>query len=422
VKTILQRYIQHIKKRNRNLLFLFVLYLLIPFRSFPALLETTLERSGNIVYTHISLFVLPEEEISGIQLEFGYDIQNWEFDSAYPGETLYASGKQLQVAPVYGTLRIVIIGFNNYPITSGTLLSLQFNALSEGIDGAGFRILQAKLSSPQALPVNGTIKGNEKLEPTVNNDTEKDTNFVETNTSTTATDSTHQTKNKTSDMTNIPGIQSSHKTTQEYTQSPPTKSYHSVLSSGFVPDAGTSYHSHNRKYYEDKRRGNYTGGPNLISKTQNNPVVGQQMSNNRTASINVNTNIKGTDSKTPLINSRTQRTLPTKPGRETISSAPDEIIFNKNPESNTIPPGDINKPTYNSYLALNTSNLPKTRGRNNECINIEEADITIDSIGKENSLILFVSIIIILIITPILLSIIIPKWKLFYRIGAEGNT
>ncbi|MGC9052470.1 MAG: cohesin domain-containing protein, partial [Candidatus Hydrogenedens sp.] len=243
---ILRKYTSSIKMRQKSFFLPFAVCLLLHISSFPAMLDTSLEQRETMVVVHVFLSVLPEEEVSGIQLECGYDAQNWEFVSAFPGDTLWASSKQLQVAKMYGLLRVLIIGLNNHPIPSGELFTVQFNALSEGTNGPGFNILQVKLSSPQAQPVSATVNSSQGSETSTDNNPAEEIPPSDTNNSTTSTgtEMNHQIDNQSDVNTNItdmntevkPVIQrvANTETRPIYSQSSSTKASSSTSSSGFV--------------------------------------------------------------------------------------------------------------------------------------------------------------------------------------------
>lgn len=422
MKQLIQKYRRLVRKREISIIFLSAVFLLTQKPSFSAILETNWEQVEKTVYVHVFMTVLPEEEVSAIQMEYAYDLQNCTFVSAFPGETLYISGKQMQVSPMYGLLRIIVIGFNNYPIASGELFTLQFNTLSEKINTSDFRILNAKLSSPHALAVNGTINNNEEEQTSTDNnsdiDIEKDIYPVNADNMPSSTETNLQAHIKLPDITNLTNIKPvSHETIETNTvpthaQTSSAKSYNPILSSGFIPETSNPY-IHQHKYQENKKTRSHINISNPISVPQKKPLPeNQYIFNNKTLWTNEtsHTSHKNT-SPIPVFNkTQNQQAMNTKIWDNSTS----RIIKNTNTDDNHNTPNiyhqDRNQSSHNTYLALNIPNLPATRGRSNECTPITEKDFQINNIPlKENTLLLLASIIITLMMPLTLLPMFLKK-------------
>jgi hypothetical protein len=187
-------------------LFLFTFFFLVQLPILPAVLDVSMNKTQELVYVYVFLTVLPEEQVSGIQVECIYDNNNWEVMSVYPNESLSASEKELQFANTYSNLRIIAVGFNNYPILSGRLFTIQFRPITTETNVLDFKIVQVKLSSPQALSVSGTINDNNETETTSPEDTTADSNYADTTTNTATTytiDSTDSSSTTLSDTNEV---------------------------------------------------------------------------------------------------------------------------------------------------------------------------------------------------------------------------
>ncbi len=421
------------KKIEISLIFTILFFMQIP--SYSAMLETYIERTDETVYAHILLTVSPQEEVSGIQMEYGYNPQNCEFVTAFPAENLFLSGKQLQIAPAFGTLRAIIVGFNNYPIASGELFTLQFNALSEKIDSAGFVILNAKLSSPQALPVNSTINnGEQNAQETGNNTTsnetadidnanENDANFsnnndrqstnssdennaltnpVNTNNSSSSTGATENTITNTYPTSNT--INS-----QAYAQNKSSQSYVSGMPSGYLPTTNIPY-AHSKKQVEDRKTNPYKN--TAISSPQSIKAYSSQSRHSvGNATIQLS-DTSPTEGRHNIANStrhniRGTKNLPSGKMNNILSlpeTADSSLTIN-----DSKPWFNKSEPTSNSLLALNTTYISSYRGRSNECNNIVNITPSESNLPElSNYLIVLTSIIIsiltILSFIPLLLT------------------
>lgn len=405
------------RKRRANIILLLVVCLLLQKLSFSATLESRLEGRERTVYAHIFMSVLPEEEVSGIQLECVYNMQSWELISAFPGEILYASEKQLQIAPGYGALRILIVGFNNYPIVSGELFTLQFNTLTDGVDKLGFRILSVKLSSPFALPVNGTIGNKEEEESSTDSEYEKESDTGNTANATLVTETPHQTYTNLPTMTNPVNVKPNAYGRGEssipptYSQLSSTKSYNSILSSGYFPEINNPY-IHNRRHQENNKKEIQTNISNSIHIFPKPPIIEtRNIFNNRMVLTNQIPNSSNKNVKTiPVIrNAQNQRTMTV----NTLgNSSPDNIKLStiRNNIATHKLSGNINDTSCNTYLALNVSNLSSIRERSNECTQATPTNLLIDhTFQKENTLILLVSMIITVLGTLTLISMLLKK-------------
>lgn len=393
------------------------------------MLDTKLEKIGQTVVVHVFLTVLPEEEVSGIQLDYGYDTQNWEFVSAFPGETLLISNKQFQIASLYGILRIVIIGFNNYPIPGGELFTLQFNALSEGANQLGFNILQAKLSSPLAKPVSGTINNmnnSEGTEPSADNNLEKEISPSDTNNSTTSqgTGTIYQRDIKSPDVTtNITNIKpvmqevANTKTIPTYSQTSSTKSSTPNSSSGFVSNIGSPYIHDGNAHSQAKKAENKANAPIFMPITEKNIVLQKQyIPENEPILLGRNMD---TQNERLKLNSAVKSANNPSSGFTNIARKSSSPATNATPENNSnthaVSLDNTKKHLQNPNFALNISNISPNRGRSNECT-IIETNIPKDNIlTTSNSLIIFVSITILLLITLTVASTVIKKQDFFFR-------
>ncbi len=410
VINLLQTYGQLIGKKRTKIFLPLMVCLLLQKLSFSAILETRLEEIEQTVYVHILMSVLPEEEVSGIQLECAYNIQNWEFVSAFSGETLYASEKQLQIAPVYGSLRILIIGLNNYPIPSGELFTLQFNTFSESVDKPGFRILNVKLSSPQALPVTGIINNKEE-ETNGNSEFEKESNTVDISNTNSSIETTPQSYSKLPNVTNSINLRPNTRemgdkiVTPTHTQPSSSKSYNPILSSGYFPEIKNPFIL-NQRQQENNKKEIQANISNPINVSRKPHIIERQNGfDSRTLLTNQVANSPNKNVKTaPLLRNAQTRQIG---GANTLdNSLPKSKKFYVVQDKLTTHklPDNVTDTLHNTYLALNVSNLPSTRGRSNECTQ-KAINLIIDNTSrKENTLTLLVSI----IITVLALLILLP--------------
>lgn len=161
---------QHRRGNNSLFVCVFVVIFAIQTWIFPAVLETTSLTSDNLCQVKINLSTLPDESISGVQLECIYDNTNWKLENIIAEESIANSGKVLQYSDIYGQLRIIIIGFNNTLIPSGTLCEMIFTPVTEQIPFQGFYITQIVFTSPNGTSVPGNVKNNTVTEGEINTD------------------------------------------------------------------------------------------------------------------------------------------------------------------------------------------------------------------------------------------------------------
>ena len=429
-----QKYESSIQTRKRFFFFLTAVCLLTPISSFSAMIDMRLEQIDKTVFAHVFLTILPEEEVSGIQLDYGYDTQNWEFVSAFPGETLVISNKQLQIAPVYSLLRVLIIGFNNYPIPNGELFVLQFNALSEGVNPSGFNVLQVKLSSPQAKPVSSTINNinnSEGTEPSADNNAdnnlEKETSPSDINNPSPSTETGVNDPTvvksppdiKTNTMDTKPVIQevANTKTTPTYSQTSSSKLSTPNSSSGFVTNIGNPYIHEGNAHSQAKKAENKVNAPKFMPIPEKNVVFGKQyIPGNEPILIGNNIDVQNGSLK-PYFTDKSRNTSVSGLSKSVNKST--LPVMNTTTENNlninAAPLNNANKPLQNPYFALNISNISPNKGRSNKCT-IIETNISKDHISTtSNSLIIFVSITVSLLIILTATSTVIKKQDLFFR-------
>ncbi len=416
-----------------SFLFTVVLFLLMQVSIFSAVLDVNMDKAQDSAYVNMFLTVFPGEEVSGVQVECIYDANTWEMMSVYPDDLLSAVGKELQFANAPGNLRILIIGFNNYPIPSGRLLTIQFHPIATEANVLGFKIVQVKFSSPQALPVSGTVSNNDEAETSSTENTTTDTTIADTIDSSDSSSSpalsdvgdTTIVKNLSSEVYPSQSTASDKGASQDLVNSTTatssnaqklsaTTSY-STFSPGYMPENEEARVLQNNANAKSKTKAETTLNPSSnpkivipVKMSQTQIVSQNNMSpylNNFSVKSQAKSSIKPMRNLQPLL----------KESSDGIAFAIPENISSKSHRDSLFRyPTTLENQFHNkANLALNISNIPQTRGRNKECLNTEVYNTYSNIPQNESSLIFFVTLIIVSMIILSLITVLTERKILF---------
>lgn len=94
------------------------------------------------------------DTVSGLQFEFAFDQDAYEFTDVLAGETAVDAGKDVAFAEgVGGTVRVLVMGFNQDPIGDGIAAYIYLKPIPPKTVSGGYGITGARLTSPLGSPV-----------------------------------------------------------------------------------------------------------------------------------------------------------------------------------------------------------------------------------------------------------------------------